>query len=358
MRATLFFLSVALLAATGFAAEPARPTPAEVEHPARWRDLFRSSAVSVVSENDKYFAGTDRHYTNGLKLSFLGETRVDESPALLQKIVEFVPTLNTQTAREQRYKVGVSFGQDIFTPVDTQITTPQPNDRPYAGWLYTALTFQAQSHDGRQLRVVELAMGVVGPSALGRQAQNNIHAFIGVARAQGWAHQLRDEPGLILAWERRYRVGRIRLPLLGLESDLITRGGITLGNVHTHLAGGFAVRLGWRLPSDFGADLIRPAGGSLFSDHRFSAYFFASGESRLVGRNIFLDGNTWRDSLSVDKRPLVADLNLGWVLRLPCGGGDKKNCLQIAYTQNYRTKEFYGQVHSDVFGSVGASWLF
>ncbi|MDI1247831.1 MAG: hypothetical protein PSV13_03015, partial [Lacunisphaera sp.] len=34
----------------------AAPTPAEVEPPAKWRDLFRSNALSIVSENDKYFA--------------------------------------------------------------------------------------------------------------------------------------------------------------------------------------------------------------------------------------------------------------------------------------------------------------
>lgn len=351
------FLCLALALATAVhAAEPALPTSAEVEHPARWRDLFRSSAFSVLSENDKYFAGTDRHYTNGLKFSFMGETRVDESPELLQKIVEYVPTLNNENAREQRYKVGVSLGQDIFTPVNTQITTPQPNDRPYAGWLYGALTFQAQSNDpdARLLRVVEIAVGIVGPSALGRQTQSEFHRLINVETAKGWAHQLRDEPGLMLSWERRYRVGKIALPVLGLESDLIVRGGLTLGNVRTHAASGFAVRLGWRLPRDFGADLIRPAGGSLFSAHRFSAYFTASAETRAVAHNIFLDGNTWRDSLSVDKRPIVADLNLGLVLRVPTG----KKSVQLAYMQNYRTKEFYGQLQHDVFGSVGISLLF
>jgi lipid A 3-O-deacylase len=354
-----FLLPILALATTGFAAEPITPTAAEVEHPARWRDLFRSSAVSIVSENDKYFAGTDRHYTNGLKLAFLGETRVDESPALVRRIARLVPTLNTETARAQRYKVGVSLGQDIFTPVDTQLTTPQPNDRPYAGWLYGALNFQAQSNDpdARLLRVVELAIGVVGPSALGKQTQNGFHRLIDVEAAQGWAHQLHDEPGLLLSWERRYRVGRIALPLLGLQSDLITRGGLTLGNVRTHAAAGFAVRLGWHLPRDFGADLIRPAGGSLFSAHRFSAYFTASGEMRAVVRNIFLDGNTWRDSPSVDKRPVVADLNLGLVMRVPTSRSGKKS-LQLAYLQNYRTKEFYGQLQHDVFGSIALSLLF
>ena len=44
---------------------------------------FRHSTLSVVSENDKYFAGTDRHYTNGFKLTWLGETDLNKSRRFL-----------------------------------------------------------------------------------------------------------------------------------------------------------------------------------------------------------------------------------------------------------------------------------
>ncbi len=355
MRSGCLLLSLVLLP-VGYARAGAI-VPLDFEQFPKWSDLFRTSAFSVVSENDKYFAGTDRHYTNGLELSFLGETRLDESPGLVQKIAEYVPTLHGRRAREQAYKVGVSLGQNLYTPMDTHASAPLPGDRPYAGWLYGALTFQAQSDDARLLRVVELAVGVVGPWALGRQTQNGFHNIIGVAHANGWSNQLHNEPGLILSWERRYRIGKIRLPFPGLESDLIGRGGVSLGNIRTNVAGGFAVRVGWRLPNDFGADLIRPAGGSLISAHRFSAYLFGSSEVRAVARDVFLDGNTWQDSLAVDKRPVVADLNLGLVLRVPLAGPRLKG-LQVAYTQNYRTKEFYGQLQRDVFGSVGFSFLF
>ncbi len=30
-------------------------------------------AFTIYSENDKYFAGTDRHYTNGFKLTYADE---------------------------------------------------------------------------------------------------------------------------------------------------------------------------------------------------------------------------------------------------------------------------------------------
>ena len=43
-----------------------------------WHDLsVRRGSFTLVTENDKYFAGTDRHYTNGFKLLWLGETTLD-----------------------------------------------------------------------------------------------------------------------------------------------------------------------------------------------------------------------------------------------------------------------------------------
>ena len=330
-------------------------TPVAEETP-RYKHLFRSSAFTLVTENDKYFAGTDRHYTNGLKLSFLGTTRLDESPDFIRDVTRFIPTLRHDAAR-QRYKAGVSLGQNIYTPGITETTTPDPRDRPYAAWLYASLDLQAQSVDGRMLRMVQIAFGMVGPSALGRQAQNGFHDIIGVPHANGWEHQLKNEPGLLLSWERRHRLHQLAFDHSGLGADFIGRYGLSLGNIHTNAALGFSTRLGWRLPDDFGADLIRPAGGDESPAKNISLYFFASAEGRAVARNIFLDGNTWRDSPSVDKRPIVADLNIGLVTRFPVRLGSARG-IQVAYTQNYRTKEFYGQLKRDVFGSISLSLLF
>ncbi len=308
----------------------------------------RRGAWTVVTENDKYFAGTDRHYTNGLKLLWLGETSLDESREFVRRVADLVPTLRGAADR-QRYKVGLALGQNIYTPADTETAALIPDDRPYAGWLYGSLLAQAQDVDGVRLRVVELTVGIVGPSALGREAQNGFHQIIQVPEAQGWANQLKDEPGLMLSWERRRRLhaweaqGRRWL-------DLIGRGRLTLGNIHTHAALGGRVRLGWNLPPDFGTDLIRPAGGAIANagtGRGFSGHAFLSAEVRAVARNVFLDGNTWRDSHSVDKRPVIGDFSAGVVLSWPG--------FQVTYTQDLRTREFYGQDRRDVFGSIAVT---
>lgn len=120
--AGLRVLAFALAAsAAGQGAEP----PASAD----WTDFrFRRGTFSVVTENDKYFAGTDRHYTNGLKLTWLNETDLDESTAFTQRVAELMPWLDPAHHR-WHYKVGFTLGQNIYTPGDT---TPPPSSRTTA----------------------------------------------------------------------------------------------------------------------------------------------------------------------------------------------------------------------------------
>ena len=328
---------------------PALLLAAEEPAPLRPGLHVRHSTISVVSENDKYFAGTDRHYTNGFKLTWLGETNLNQSRQFVRTAARFIPWMDPEHV-DWRYKVGFVLGHNTYTPVNTDTAALIPGDRPYAGWLYGSILLHAQLKN--QLRLVELSAGVIGPSAQGEFFQNRWHDVIRVPHAEGWANQLHDEPGLQLSWERRYRTWQwSEAAGSPLGVDLVLRHRVTLGNVATHLSGGAVVRVGWRMPDDFGADLIRPGGGNTANDggpDRFAAYAYASGEVRAVARDIFLDGNTWRHSHAVRKRPMVADLSLGFVLHWPR--------FQLAYTQNYRTKDFYGQRRRDVFGSVGFSF--
>jgi hypothetical protein len=62
---------------------------------------------------------------------------------------------------------------------------------------------------------------------------------------------------------------------------------------------------------------------------------------------MFLDGNSFVESPSVDKRFLVADLQAGVALTF--------NQLRLSYTQVWRTKEFSGQPAPEKFGAISAS---
>lgn len=77
---------------------------------------------------------------------------------------------------------------------------------------------------------------------------------------------------------------------------------------------------------------------------------FAGLDGRAVARNIFLDGNTFSDSHSVDKKPLVGDATAGVAFTL----GDYR----LSYSLNARSKEFDGQDGRSVFGAMTLSTRF
>jgi lipid A 3-O-deacylase len=315
---------------------------------------LRFGSMSLYSENDKYFAGTDQYYTNGAKLSFLStnlrDFTGDSVPFPVRQVARL---LNPLVPADRDYKLGLSLGQNIYTPVDTSTTESVPTDRPYSAWLYVGACFQsyrpapAGSRKVALLDTLEITLGMVGPDALGRQVQNGFHHLIHAASANGWSHQIHDEPGLNLVYQRKYRFSTSHARE-GWGAELIPHVGLSLGNVFTYLNAGAEVRAGWRLAEDFGTDLIHPSSDSN-SRRRppFSAFFFAATDGRVVARDITLDGNTFRDSAHVDKRPLVGDFYSGVAI------GTRH--LQLTYAENLRTREFEGQRRSAVFGSISAT---
>lgn len=139
----------------------------------------------------------------------------------------------------------------------------------------------------------------------------------------------------------------------GLGADFTPYAGGNVGNVLTQAAAGGMLRVGFDLPADFGPPRIRPSltGSDYFLPQRdFGWYLFAGVEGRAIARNIFLDGNTFRDGPHVSKKPLVGDLQMGVAMAI---GGTR-----VSYTHVFNTKEFYGQRGGDTFGSFSVSFLF
>jgi hypothetical protein len=77
---------------------------------------------------------------------------------------------------------------------------------------------------------------------------------------------------------------------------------------------------------------------------------FAGGEARAVARNLFLDGNSFQNSLSVNRKPAVGEVQFGLEI-----GWDR---YRLAVTQVFRSKSFEGQDSPDAFGSVTLSVQF
>ncbi|MEQ8443422.1 MAG: lipid A deacylase LpxR family protein [Alphaproteobacteria bacterium] len=308
-----------------------------------------SGTINLIIENDLFGSGTDRHFTHGTKLSY--SSREFEVPdenhpvAIVAGLVPFWP-------QGARARASYAIGQNIYTPEDISAQVPDPDDRPYAGWLYLSSGLTAVSPDARRSDSVVLEIGMVGPASLAEHTQVTWHDTFGFPDPNGWDSQLKNEPGFSLIYEHSREIWQQPLGL-GLNADLVPNAGFAIGNVATYLSGGVTLRLGHDLTADLGPPRIRPSlpGSSYLRPvDGFNWYTFGSLGARLVGRNIFLDGNTFSDSPSVDKRYLVGDLQAGLVLQY--------SDWRFSYTYTIRTEEFYGQDQVNRFGALGLSFRF
>jgi hypothetical protein len=253
---------------------------------------------------------------------------------------------------------GIAIGQNIYTPQRKDLVVPDPTDRPYAGWSY--LEFSVLSKSDARLDTLSFQLGIIGPHSYAKEVQREVHRIVDTEQALGWDHQLEDEFGLNVVFERKWRLyaGAVS-DLLGV--DLVPHVGVSLGNVQTYVNSGITTRIGFNLPSDFGVQLIRPGGaGSTPTNDldprvsprkNFSVFVFGGVDGRAVARDIFLDGNTFRDSPSVDKEAFVADLSYG--------AGVIAGRWQLTFTQVTRTREFKRQINRyNNFGSATLSVAF
>lgn len=306
-----------------------------------WED--DKGTYTLVLEND-YFAGEDNGYTNGFRASYLSpETEI---PAWMDEAARLLPFF----AGEGHKRYSFAFGQSMYAPDDLRQSTLIANDRPYAGFLYGSVG--ALTDTGYRLDNVQLTLGMVGPSSLAAQTQDAVHHTIGSIDPQGWGNQLKDEPAVMLTYERKWR-GIYQLNPFGWAVDVTPHMGGSVGNVHTYASTGATFRIGYDLPADYGPPLIRPnlPGSDFFVPTKHVGwYMFAGFEGRAVAHNIFLDGNTFRESHSVDKEHFVGGVQAGIALTY-------KNT-RIAYTHIFRTREFEGQNNADEFGAITLSTRF
>jgi lipid A 3-O-deacylase len=231
---------------------------------------------------------------------------------------------------DHRYPCGLSLAQNIYTPSDItpaagQTPWPDPEDRPYGGWLHAGLLFHhlsAAEVPTRSSRLtLEATVGVTGPASGAEHVQRGVHSALrrlfGPDTARdpiGWEAQLPTEPTFHFAALREQ-------PLLWSPFvDASWSAGAMLGTVFTNASAGATVRVGW-LARPFGLAPLMPSIRQALSAQRappertWEAYLFARGQARLVARNLFLDGTLFRKSVSVRKTPVVGDTELGAAVR-------------------------------------------
>ena len=145
--------------------------------------------------------------------------------------------------------------------------------------------------------------------------------------------------------------------ILGLDAVVIPEYGFDLGNVSTKIYGSALFRWGWGIPKDYG---VTPIDNTTYSkiplspdnsyENGWSFCFNFAAKANLIARNIFLDGNSIRESHNVDKNYLTATGSYGFSLNY--------DQYSLDYIRTHTTKEYKTQDGYFSYGSFILSYNF
>lgn len=303
------------------------------------------SLYSLKVTNDLLSLSGDGHYTSGVDLMRITTPAADHWS---RQLAEWLPGWTAGGLDA----IGYQLSHQLYTPKNIARRELIEDDRPYAGLLLGGLSlFDDVQHRGwREASTLNLKFGMVGPIAGGEPLQKGVHELIGSEEPRGWDHQLENEPIVNLGWHKAWW---LQSRWAGLEWEYGPSASWQLGNLYDYLGSGGAIRFGDGLDKSFGIPSVAPALGGRqgFSANRgFGWYGFVGVEGRYMAHNLLLDGNTFEDSHSVERREWVGDVTAGAVVSL--------DRWQLAFTSVWRSHEFEAQDESDHFGSITLStWL-
>lgn len=299
---------------------------------------------NLYFENDM-FSATDSQYSSGEKFNWFYHVDNPSNP-----LYHLLFTDNSYYAY-----ANLAVVNQIYTPVDLDRTDLITDDRPYAGWTYFEYGIHKSSSEN--LRSLYIHVGMVGPASKSEQIQKAIHNLTGSSLPVGWDNQLKNELGFNLRYVHKWR---FTPPILrNLESSFIPFYEAELGNISINATAGIGMRFGWNIPKDFGVSTVDAGGeiGVLVEDEHknylkkdWSFSFNLNGYGSAIARDIFLDGNTFRDSHSVDKKNFVVHVGAGFSARY-------KNFM-IDFIQIKSTPKFELEERPHTVGTAIVSWLY
>ncbi len=321
--------------------------------------LFVSSLLSSSENNDSWildrfnfyfeddiYTQTDDGYSAGERLSFL--YYIPQEDYLLYDLLflDFGETYSYFT---------FSLTNQIFTPTDTKTSQLIIDDRPYAGWTYAELGMHKSSDT--HLRSLSLQVGAIGKLSLSEQIQNSFHEIIGNNDTKGWSNQLNNELGINLKYTHKWIF--ISEFSNTFESSFVPFIEGELGNVAINASAGLGARLGWNIPKDFGVSSIDIGGDpgiplyGAYKDMKKLPWSFSFNfniAASEVAHDIFLDGNTFSKSHSVEKENFIYYYGFGFTARY-------KNFV-FDFIEINNSKRFKIEKHGHGVGTMVFSWLF
>lgn len=263
--------------------------------------------LSALLDND-VFVGEDNGYTNGFNLSSISISEGNKASNRIDFLLPLRWSLSKETPLET--VTVYSFGQSMGSPEDITVADPPLDDIPYSGaLLFNNMSISVYKDHADSIGII---LGMVGPSALGEQTQKFVHKLIDADEPQGWDTQLHDEAIFQLS---RGRVDRL-WESAGGNADFLSLNEIRAGTLSSQISSSALIRYGKNLDRSFASALLSRSRTSnpVAVDGNWYAYIGVGIE--YVFNEIFTDGNTYKDSRSIDtdssRVGLTSGLAISW----------------------------------------------
>lgn len=261
--------------------------------------------ASVTLDND-WFIGNDSGYTNGLYISFYDmSSRNDKKMTKPDFWVK--PLLWSAKNHDAFYTINsYTIGQSMTTPSDITVAVPDDSALPYSGLLFLLNNYITVSLSYAEK--FSTTIGVIGPSSGAESSQKFVHKLFGADKPQGWDTQLNDE--LVFQFERS-SLWRSWVSNSG-NADFLALAEIDLGTLESSINGAVMIRYGRVLDRSFHTSLYMSTRVANPIAAEKGWYGFLGVQAGYVFNLIYADGNTFRDSRSVDYGPERLSITTGF----------------------------------------------
>lgn len=199
----------------------------KIDQTVSFRDIQKDSYFRINYEND-LFVGTDDNYTQGINLEFV-------LPALSKNPLNNLLII----PKDWTIKYGMALEHIVYTPKHFELPEIQIGDRPFAAALMLKSFVVATDSIHKSRLTSSFNLGLLGPSAFGKEMQVDIHKVTGNAQPLGWDNQIKNDVVINyrLSYEQQLLQFRNIFRLQGVSS-------IQLGTLFTNASIGFNTTLG------------------------------------------------------------------------------------------------------------------
>ena len=250
---------------------------AQTIHDSELLNAAQIKFTALHTQNDLYKFGprSDKYFTNGLHIQYANKFA---NNIVAQKVLlNFLKESNSQYA--------LSFGQDVYTPLNLYIVSVDSNDIPYSGTLYFTYARQSNNHQKGIKLESKLYLGIQGPASGAGEMQFWYHEITNYPLPKGWGNQIGN--GLVLDYEVNYQ--RL-LPFSWEYMEVSTHAKAHVGTLQNFVQAGVGMKIGLFNYSFTGFDGLPNAsakrGRYTTQDIRWSKKRKAKNPENAVRRNI------------------------------------------------------------------------